>query len=257
MNIPEDVVEKVSEKDLEQIQSELSPSERKTEAVPSTEKKTEGKASSEDATTQAKSDTAVSQETQKSASEGEKTLPSEISVRPKKSSYVPYDRFKEVNDKLKALEEELNAQKSQTRPLPPVSNELDNWGQPQPDVENLISQKVVEKVREVIEPIVTTLDEEREKKELEDVLEKYPDAKQYQEEIEAYGKATNLTYDDIATLVIAKHSKPVSTTERAKAEQEAREAEISGQSNSAAKRSFTPKDVKSLSDEELEELLRG
>jgi len=252
-----DELENLSEEDLKELQSELSPSEGKTEAVSSTENKTTGEASPQSTDKQSgksEGESESKEETKSPASEGEKTPPVEVTLREKKTSqYVPYERFKEVNDRLKELERQL----SQNRPSPPVYNELENWEQPQPQLEEVINQKVAEKIKEVVEPIVVILDEDRERKEFESALAKYPEAKKYLNEIEAYGKATNLTYEDIATLVLAKHSSFVSPQEAAMAEEESREAGISGKSNSTAKRNLSPKDVKSLSDEELEKLIEG
>ena len=136
-----DELENLSEEDLKELQSELSPSEGKTEAVSSTENKTTGEASPQSTDKQSgkpEGESESKEETKSPASEGEKTPPVEVTLREKKTSqYVPYERFKEVNDRLKELERQL----SQNRPTP-VYNELENWTTTA-SVEEVINQRLL------------------------------------------------------------------------------------------------------------------
>jgi len=260
--------------DLKIIQEELGQSGTTPDAASSTAKQTTEDASSgkSSGTTTTKSPVEASAQSEKSekiekieksdkaevktsASEGEKT-PSETvpPVRKKTSNYVPYERFKEVNEALKKAQEELKKYHSTSKPN--SLNELDEFGQPVNDVKQVIQEQVVNTVKEVLEPIITTLDEQREQEELNQALEKYPAAQKYLSEIKAYADATNLTYEDIVTLVLAKHSPPVSSEEKKRAELEAQEAELSGKSNSTAKRStLNMSDIKNLPTDELEKLI--
>ncbi len=265
INIPEDVMSQVSSDDLEVIQKELGQSGTTPDAVSSAAQQTTEDASSGESsgTTTTKSpveesvqtEKSVKTETTTSASEGEKTPSGTVPrVRKKSSNYVPYERFKEVNEALKKAQEELKKYHSTSRPN--SLNELEEFGQPVNDIKQIIQEQVVNTVKEVLEPIVTTLDEQREQEELNQALEKYPSAQKYLSEIKAYADATNLTYEDIVTLVLAKHSPPVLSEEKKQAELEAREAELSGKSNSTAKRStLNISDIKSLSTDELEKLV--
>jgi len=134
--------------------------------------------------------------------------------------------------------------------------ELDEFGRQVPADRDWVKQEVAKTVQEVLEPVVTTLDKQMDDAEFIKALESRPEAKQFEKEIKAYADATNLVYEDIISLVIAKHSKPVSPEAVKQAELEAQEAELSGKSNSAAKRK-TPSmaDVKNLTTEELEKLV--
>ncbi|MEM3609339.1 MAG: hypothetical protein QW076_00310 [Candidatus Anstonellales archaeon] len=255
--IPQDVIANVSEEDIKTIQTELGKSGSNPDVGPSPTQKAVEEASTEASsettgTKASEEETSVKTEVSKPASEGEKSPSTEIIPKTReRSKTVPYERFKEVNDALKKAQAELSQIRSTSAPTP---NELDEYGQP--DIKKLVSNEVVNKVKEVLEPIITSLDEEREQQELKQALEKYPEAEKYLKEIKAYANATNLVYDDIVALVLAKHSRPVSLTEKKQAEAEAQEAELSGQSNSTAKRRTpTIQDIKNLSTEELEKLI--
>jgi len=261
-NIPKDVIANASDEDIKTIQSELGKQETKPVAEPSPAKQTVEKAlpeASSDTDTKTSDNEAkpVKEEPQKPASEGEKTPSTEATIKTRErhtSQSVPYERFKEVNDKLKKLEAELSQTRSSTPPQP--SNELDEFGQPYPVDEDRISKVVSTKVKEVIEPVVKTLDKQIENAKLEKALQEHPNAKKYMGEIKAYADATNLVYDDIVKLVLAKHSAPVTKEQVDKAVSEAQKAELNGKSNSSASRKSSVKtDVKKLSDEELERLV--
>jgi hypothetical protein len=256
-----DVIPNISEADLAEIQKELGKGGTTPPADSSPAKQTVEEASPEESSQVAGTKSSVEpQKEQQSTSEGEKTPSTEqtsLKTRQRKvSDAVPYERFKEVNEALKKAREELAQLRSQVSPSVGY-NELDAYGQPNPSVEEVVNKVVTEKVSEVLKPIITTLDQQKEEQEKQQALAKYPEAKKYEKEIDAYAEATNLTYEDIALLVLAKHSKPISATEKEKAEEEAREAELGGQSNSATRRSTTPKSLKDLSDEELEALISG
>jgi len=256
-----DVISNISESDLEEIQRELEKGGTTPPADSSSAKQTVEDASPGESSRVAETKSSVEPEKeQQPTSEGEKTPSTEqpsLKTRQRKvSDAVPYERFKEVNDALKKAREELAQIRSQVS-NPYGYNELDTYGQPTPQVEEVVNKIVTEKVSEVLKPIITTLDQQKEEQEKEEALAKYPEAKKYEKEIEAYAEATNLTYEDIALLVLAKHSKPVPPEEVERAAMEAREAELGGMSNSTARRSSAPKSLKDLSDEELEALIMG
>jgi len=253
VKIPDDVMSNISDDDLNAIKSELGESGKQPDAEPSTAKQTV-----EEASPEASSVPTDIKAPEKPASEGEKTPPTEVKppeVRQRRiSQSVPYERFKEVNEKLQNAMVELTKSRSTT---PPDSNkELDEFGQQVPVDRNWVKQEVTKAVQEILEPMVTTLDKQMDNAEFEKALESRPEAKKFEKEIKAYADVTNLVYEDIVSLVLAKHSKPVSPETVKQAELEAQEAELSGKSNSAAKRK-TPSmaDVKNLSTEELEKLV--
>ena len=253
VQIPEDVTSKVTEDELNVIKSELGKSETKSDVESSPAKQTVEKASPE-----VNIDTTVKKPSVQEASEGEKTLSTEakpLEVRQRHTSQsVPYERFKEVNEKLQDTLKELAQTRSTA--LSNSQQELDEFGQQVPANRDWVKQEVAKTVQEVLEPVVTTLDKQMDDAEFIKALESRPEAKQFEKEIKAYADATNLVYEDIISLVIAKHSKPVSPEAVKQTELEAQEAELSGKSNSAAKRK-TPSmaDVKNLTTEELEKLV--
>jgi hypothetical protein len=261
MSETNDVSSNISESDLAEIQKELGKGGTTPPAESSAAKQTVEKASPEESNQVAETKSSVApQKEQQSTSEGEKTLSTEqpsLKTRQRKvSDAVPYDRFKEVNEALKKAREELAQVRSQVS-NPYGYNELGTYGQSTPPVEEVVDKVVTEKVSEVLKPIITTLDQQKEGQEKQEALAKYPEAKKFEKEIDDYAEATNLTYEDIALLVLAKHSKPVSPEAVEKAVMESREAELGGSSNSAARRSSSPKALKDLSDEELEALING
>lgn len=255
--IPDDVISSISDSDLNIMKEELGKSETKSDTESSAVKQTVEKASPEVSIDTTVKKTSVQEETPEKASEGEKTPstesnPPEVKQRHPSQS-VPYERFKEVNRKLQDTLAELD--KVRSTPSNP-QQELDEFGQPVPVDRNWVKQEVTKTVREVLEPVVTTLDKQMDDSEREKALESRPEAKKFEKEIKAYADATNLTYEDIVSLVLAKHSKPVSQEAIQQAELEAQEAELNGKSNSAAKRREpTISDIKNLTNDELEKLV--
>ena len=245
-NKSDDIVSNISDEDLKEITETLGQSGEKPEASSSEAKQTTAEAPTEG------TETAVGS-SEKPASEGEKT-PAEGLIEPKvreTSKTVPYSRFKEVNDQLRQLKAELEQSSSldsrrELEENPEVVSDWDKY------FENLAKTKV----KEVLEPIVEELDKRTEEEQINDILEKSPELKPYRKEIEAYGEQTNLTYEDIALLVRSKHSKEPSFGEVQQSQQEAREAETGGVSNSAAKRKeISSTDLKNIPTEDLEKLV--
>lgn len=257
VKVPDDVISATSDNDLNVIRAELGKSETKSDAESSIAKQMVEKASPEVSIDTTVKNAPVQEATPEKASEGEKTPSTEVNppeVKQRRvSQSVPYERFKEVNTKLQDTMAEL----IKLRSTPPnFQQELDEFGQPVPVDRNWVKQEVTKTVQEVLEPVVTTLDKQMDDSEREKALESRPEAKKFEKEIKAYANATNLTYEDIVSLVLAKHSKPVSQEAVKQAELEAQEAELSGKSNSAAKRKTpTMSDVKNLSTNELEKLV--
>lgn len=262
-NILEDVIAKASEEDIKTIQAELGKQEGQPVADSSTANKpvenASTEASSEEETKASeKETTSTKEESQAPASEGEKTLSTEANepkVKQRRTSqFVPYERFKEVNTKLQETLAELAKLRSSSSNL--QQPELDELEQPYTADRNWIKQEVAQTVQSLLEPVITTLDKQMDEAEFNKALERHPEAEKYKKEIKAYADVTNLTYDDIVTLVLAKHSKPVSPEAVKQAELEAQEAELSGKSNSAARRKAASGfDIKQLSDTDLEKLI--
>jgi len=264
----DDIFKDATPEDISLMKSELGESGKKPDADSSPAEKTVETASkeSESNATVAKDsekqkESPVKEKTSEdTTSEGDKTLSTQEvtpKVRQKKfSKTVPYERFKEVNDKLKEALEKTPETHSDSLPNPP--QELDEFGRQFPTQESWdkkLSNEVTKKVQEVLEPVVTTLDKQIDEAEYEKVMESHPEAKNFEKEIRAYAEATNLTYEDIVSLVKAKHSTPVSNEEKEKVKSEAQEAELSGKSNSAARREKPA--IHKMSDKELEEAVEG
>lgn len=250
VNIP------VSEEDLKQINEEMGvESGKKPDAEPSTAEKTTEEAPQEEPVKE------TSKETPKQVSEDVKTPSAEkeqVKVRERKTSQsVPYDRFKEVNDK---LQEALKGQ-SQSRPQSnsDSNQELEGFEQTAPsqdDFQKSVKDTAVKTVQDILEPIITTMDKQMEDQEYQKSLDTHPEAQQYESEIKDYANKTNLTYEDITTLVLAKHQKVASASEVKQAETETQEAELGGKSNSSAKRkSSSSVDIKNLPTDELEKMV--
>jgi len=247
-----DVNASISEDDLKQINEEL---EVESGKKPDTESSTVEK------TVEDVSQKESSKEPSETVSEDVKTPPTEtkpVKVRERKTSQsVPYERFKEVNDKLqKALKDS-----SQNRPLstPDPNQELEGFEQTVPsqdDLQTSVKNTAVKAVQDILEPVLTTIDKQMEDQEYQKTLDNHPEAQQYESEIKDYANKTNLTYEDIATLVLAKHQKQASASEVKQAEEETQETELGGKSNSTAKRKTSSSvDIKNLPTDELEKLV--
>lgn len=264
----DELLKSVTPKDMEQIKTELGKSDpskgdsgEQPKASSLEAKEVTEKASKEvpDEATTVKSESTTKETS--TTSEGDKTH-SEKTFEPsiRRSKSVPYDRFRKVIQERNDLQAQLDSNKPNTAPS--SSTGVSEAGQPVIDdysrdiltmTSKLIDQKLAPYsglTKDLIKDRMASMDDE----DLAKALSSTPEAAPYVNEIKAYAANTPLSFDDLITLVMAKHQKEAQIKEKKQVDAESKEADLGGPSNSAARRRIsTPHQ---LSDAELDKQVK-